>query len=523
MKVQKSQMLIFVLLICIMLCQPAFCTDNRIVIHCDSDRGKINEKIFGNNIIAYDPTTYENWIKDYYGYSDYGAGIWDPRLKQSVKEVIDLAKETGISVARFPGGCGSHHYNWKKAIGKDRKHFLYGLDEFLKTCEEMGAEPVITLSYFTSDEFNAAELVEYLNAPSDPSHKWAMRRAENGHSKPYNVRYFEIGNEVWHGDHQKIKRVLPKDYAFRYLKYYAKMKAVDPSINIGVVLYNSEWNKVVMRIIKDKMDFGIIHIYPYPDGGEEIVKKEPKDIFRETLGSVLLREEKMLKETVRIIKEVSKKDVPLAITEYNGGFCQDEPVPYRHCLGTALLNAELLRIFMKPEYKILMANYWDFVNEYWGMVANGFDGNYTDLYNPYYKRPNYYVFQLYHEHFGEILIDAEVSDTFYNSGLHRIPYLSVNASKSKNGKKLYLMVVNKNMTDSITVKMQTRDFKAVKMDAWILNGLGVQATNERNHGNVALKHVEIKNKYPEREDGLEFIFEPHSLTAIEFSRVENEK
>jgi len=68
MKVQKSQMLSFVLLICIMLCQPAFCTDNRIVIHCDSNRGKIDKKIFGSNIIAYDPTTYENWIKDYYGY-----------------------------------------------------------------------------------------------------------------------------------------------------------------------------------------------------------------------------------------------------------------------------------------------------------------------------------------------------------------------------------------------------------------------------------------------------------------------
>lgn len=46
---------------------------------------------------------------------------------------------------------------------------------------------------------DAADLVEYLNAPagSNPGGgvAWADIRKENGHAEPYNVRYFEIGNE----------------------------------------------------------------------------------------------------------------------------------------------------------------------------------------------------------------------------------------------------------------------------------------------------------------------------------------
>jgi len=49
---------------------------------------------------------------------------------------------------------------------------------------------------------------------------WAAERARNGHPRPYNVKYFEIGNEEWHGDHRNIKRVLPQEYGQRYLKYY---------------------------------------------------------------------------------------------------------------------------------------------------------------------------------------------------------------------------------------------------------------------------------------------------------------
>jgi alpha-N-arabinofuranosidase len=655
--------------------------DNFITIYTDHKIGDLNKKVFGNNIVAYDPTTYENSTKEYYGFSDYGAGIWDSKWQKPTNEVIKLAKDVGISVLRFPGGCGAHHYDWKKAIGKNREHFLYGLDEFLMTSKDIGAEPIITVSYFTGTQQDAADMVEYLNTLDDGHLPWSAQRAKNGHKEPYGVKYFEIGNEDWHGDHRQVKEVLPEEYAIRYLKYYDAMKLKDPSIQIGVILWNREWNGKVMEIIKDKIDFAIIHTYPSPEVGvDKLESMDPKDIFRITLAMPTIRDEYNFQETLKLLHEKSGKNIPLAITEYNGGFVQEKPVPYRHSLGTALVNAELLRIFLQPENNILMANYWDFVNEYWGMIANNFDGTYKTLSNPYYKRPNYYVFEMYHQHFGDVLLNAEVkSDSYdvhmdkplYKEFINRIKtgtliknnlltenweisdfagvvaqekdgllginfqaplsfnyyhsikkanvdpnmfyklsgdiktenlndnhgvcleiqdgrgwsishsaeetesisgtndwkyveviyktlpdasavrviarrigeegplkgkayfkdvklekfvpgldsinmaYLSVNASKNLDGKKVFLMVINKNMEQAMTVNVDLKNFiSASHGNAWILNGPSIDATNENRHNTVKItqKEFEIKN------NPFQYTFEPHSLTAIEIEK-----
>lgn len=404
--------IILVFLICACAQFYAFAEDNVITVFCGREKAQIsqgtmvwpplakaiNKKVFGNNSLGYDTALEYPAKAHYYGHSDFGAGIWDSKWNELVKEVIDLAKEAGITVLRFPGGCGTHHYNWKDAAGKKREHFLYGVDEFLKTCGEIGAEPVFTVSYFEGDEQDAADLVKYTKA---------------------RIKYFEIGNEDWHGDHRDIKQVLPQDYAERYLKYYEAMKAADPSIMIGVILYNDDWDEKVMAVIKDKLDFGIVHIYPTPAWGENLSRFAAREIFGITLALPEAKYRIILKDTLDVLEKYSGRKIPLAVTEFNAGFVQQEPVPYRHTLLCALVNAELLKIFLRPENNILMANYWNFVNEYWGMIANGFNGKYETLNKPYYKRPNYYVFEMYHKHFGDILLDAEVKADGYDAAQYR--------------------------------------------------------------------------------------------------------
>ena len=503
--------------------------DACITIYGNGEIRQINKKIFGNNFLGYDPTTYENSDKEYYGYSDYGSGIWDPEYKRSVKEAINLAKEAGITILRFPGGCGAHYYDWKNAIGKNRKHFLYGIDEFLKTCEEIGAEAVITVSDFVGTEQDAADLVEYLISPNDGTNPnggidWAKERAQNGHLLPYNnVEYFEIGNEVYHGDHRNIKGVLPEEYGKKYLKYYEAMKAVDPQIKIGVVLcpiYWDNWNNRVLDIAKDRVDFGIIHTYPAPTEGD-VRLMEAKHIFKISLAMPIFRDEVYFRDTLKLLKAESGRDIPLVITEYNGGFTQEEPVPYRHCLGTALINAELLRIFMKPENNILMANYWQYCNSYWGMIRLQEDFMVQNHKWPitYIKRPNYYVFELYHRHFGSELIAVDVKSSSYTMERFSIPYLSATASTNIDKSKIYLMVVNKNLDQTVTATLDLKDFdSSVKGEVWILNGPSIDATNEKNPNNVKV----VNRRFNIKNNSFEFTFEPHSLTAIEITRRKDE-
>ena len=133
----------------------------------------------------------------------------------------------------------------------------------------------------------------------------------------------------------------------------------------------------------------------------------------------------------------------------------------------------------------------------------------------YIKRPNYYVFELYHEHFGSDLIAAEVQCSSYRVKWSSIPYLSVNASKSGDGNIIYLMVINKNMKESITSTIELKDFRLGKQgDAWILNAPSIDAINEENAENVKVVHKKFKIE----SNPFEFTFEPHSLTAIEIER-----
>lgn len=658
-----------------------------ITIFPDRIIGKINPLIFGNNMIGYDPTTYENWTKYYVGYSNYGAGIWDPQGGHSVQEVIELAKEAGITIARFPGGSQSDFYNWKKTIGnrEGRPNFLYGLDEFLKTCQEINCEVVFTLNYFTGTPQDAADLLEYLNAPNNGSNPgggkdWADERAKNGHPEPYHIKYFELGNEVYGGIPQKgIPKADPEQYGRDYLQYREKMLATDPSVLLGAVIHSwefrhSPWNERLFEIAGKSIDFLIEHTYrPYYTLNNE--KVNPDKLFTDSLAS--------LEETDKYYKNLSRqfematgrKKIPIAITEYNAGFVQDKPVPFRHSLGTALINAGFLQIFMKPENNILMANYWQYVNSYWGMIKNDL---FMEGKGHYIKRPNYYVYELYNKHFGNILIDTDVKSDIYvtnaadvyktNSGAfilkigdrtttgenllsnnwqisdfngvsakeingvleidyndpkefnyfhskksatvqpdkyyrlsgfikteqlndkegvslevtdgrgwpkvrsaantekiygtidwqfvdvvyktlsdaesiqviaRRIgekgplkgkaffkdvrfeqyiatdthtPYLSVNASKSQDGEKIYLMVINKNMEKPISGLIGLKDFLSAGIgDSWVLNGPSVDATNENKADDVKIsyKNVEINN------NSFEYTFEPHSLTAIE--------
>jgi alpha-L-arabinofuranosidase len=226
------------------------------------------------------------------------------------------------------------------------------------------------------------------------------------------VTWIEFGNESDHGNHHG-KRYTPEEYADRYLAYRKAMKAVDPNIRLGAVLENvsngkfGEWTKTVLARAGKEMDFAIHHAY-LPGYSKNT---DPPLIARKLFPASWAAPAQWTMDyraLRRLMRDLTgREDIPLAITEFNGSFVQQKPVPYRLCLGNALINAELVRVLMQPEFKITLANFWQFANEYWGSVKG-----YAP---PYVKRPNYYVFQLYAQHFGDTLVRADVKCETYDS------------------------------------------------------------------------------------------------------------
>ena len=136
------------------------------------------------------------------------AGGFQPNL---LRVLADLRP----AILRWPGGMFVQWYRWKDGIGPLRCRRVYprfawddldtnafGIDEYIQLCRILRAEPVIVVNMGTmlpdANEDrkallqDALDLVDYCNGPADGP--WGSKRVQNGHSEPYHVMYWEMGN-----------------------------------------------------------------------------------------------------------------------------------------------------------------------------------------------------------------------------------------------------------------------------------------------------------------------------------------
>ncbi|MEK6793998.1 MAG: alpha-L-arabinofuranosidase [Spirochaetota bacterium] len=377
--------------------------------------GAVNPLVFGHNVEAAEGQFVFGPHSNSQGRT--GSGLWDKKNKVPVPDAVRFSKEIGMKIMRYPGGCLVHNFDWKRTVGPldERPDYTFGIDEFMTYCRAVGCEPLMNVAVYVGTPEDKAELVEYLNAPATPDHPWAMKRAQWGHKEPYRVRYFEIGNEEDHGNHdvKPFKKFTVQQYADYYLACESLMKKVDPSIKMGPHLGTGtgpydKWNAEICRLAGSRSDFLALHTYQVGYHSDTGVISSDK-LMRACMAGVDDLND-MLSEYRRIIRENAGRDIPLAITEFNGMFVQNKPIPYRYAYGTALFCADYVRSLLQPEQNILMANYWQFINGYWGFVRG--PGDVSTI--PEGKAaewkflPAYYLFRLWGQHFGTTLLATEV-------------------------------------------------------------------------------------------------------------------
>ena len=319
-----------------------------------------------------------------YGRDSYGFLL--PGKKTVQPEMAQILKEIGVRSMRYPGGCGgTHMYDWKKSAGMKGGYQGLGLLQFLKVCEETGAEPMLGISAFRGTPEEAAEFVEFLNAPDDGKSKWAAARAKLGHPEPYNIRYIEYGNETYHGNHyvKPQQRVLPEEYARNYLAFRKAMKAVDPKIQLGLVIFNKTWDTPIFRIVGNEFDFVIHHFY---HGVQPFAETEYIENFS---GA-----ERFRKEVDTIRRNIPRPDLKIAITEFNSTRTR------HHTLTAALFNASLLQAYLETP-GIFAAHYWQFCNEGFGMVRGRKPGEIV-------KRPNALMYELFSANLLDRLVPIQI-------------------------------------------------------------------------------------------------------------------
>lgn len=326
------------------------------------------------------------------------AALWDGDMLKP--KTVEYVKAVNHSVLRYPGGLRADDDHWKEIL--DKKDFNVDIDEFLDFCNQTGTTPMITVNFGSGTPEEAAAWVKHMNV-----------------TKKANVKYFEIGNELygsWHAHH-----CTAEEYGKRAAEFIKAMKAVDPTIFCTVVwVLEGEWNKIVFDYTKELADGVNVHHYPQHTGEEN--------------DAALLGAPQSLDEILPNVRKATEtygvpgKKYQIWLTEWNS--VDFKPGPQTLSIVNALFVADYLGTLAK--HSIDQASYWDIHND---ITEQGGDYGYLSRTGApdgdNVPRASYWAFKMSSDAMRGKMINSSTGNENVTS------YLTEN-----NGKKS-LMIINK--------------------------------------------------------------------------------
>ena len=381
-------------------------------------------------------------------------------------DILQAVKELHPTCLRWPGGGYVAQYDWKLGIGPQENrerwaHWMwmdydqncFGTDEFIRFCREVNSEPIIVVSVKferPAEEYDqilqdALHWLRYCNAPA--TDEWGAKRAANGHPEPYNVKYWEIDNEMWEMGIDRYEKCV-RDFS-------TEMRKIDPSIKIIACGGFREDEQFIKRS-GNYFDYLSLHHYEQQGG----YATGP-----ERLGQQYDRYAQM-------IADGPNPNIKLFISEWNlnsidwrtglfaGGFlnmCEARDVV---AMGAAAL---FIRRTDAPDWNNAFINF-----------------DYKDL----FKAPNCQVTELWYDHFSKYRLAYSG-----NTG-----NLSVSTTLSENGADVIVKVVNP--TDeavTLRVKGDWAGVKGTAFEYFAPGSLTVANSMENKHA-VALKKATAKTE-----------------------------
>ena len=381
-------------------------------------------------------------------------------------DILKAVKELHPTCLRWPGGGYVAQYDWKWGIGPQENrerwaHWMwmdydqncFGTDEFIRFCREVNSEPVIVVSVKferPADEYDsilqdAVNWVRYCNAPA--TDEWGAKRAANGHPEPYNVKYWEIDNEMWEMGIDRYEKCV-RDFS-------TAMRKIDPSIKI-IACGGFQEDEQFIKRSGNYFDYLSLHHYEQQGGY--------------ATGPARLGQQ--YDRYAQMIADGPNPNIKLFISEWNlnsidwrtglfaGGFlnmCEARDVV---AMGAAAL---FLRRTDSPDWNNAFINF-----------------DYKDL----FKAPNCQVTELWYDHFSKyrLAYSGETGN------------LSVSTTMMENGSGVIVKVVNP--TDNpatLRIKGDWTGVKSTQFEYYAPGSLTV-ANSMENKNAVALKQSTAKTE-----------------------------
>ena len=390
---------------------------------------------------------------------DQASLVPDSAVVGTWKSVMKKIKELKPGTMRFPGGCVADCYFWEDGVGlpdkrpcKENRHWggmesnSFGTDEYIRFCSEIEAQPLICVNFGSSTPYDAANWVEYCNG--DTSTEYGKKRVINGNIDPYNVKYWEIGNEVFAD--WETGNCSASDYIKKYVLFAKEMKNRDKKIFLFACGGDAgkpeqSWNETVLKEGKGYIDALSLHFYAPLIEDQNF---DDEQIYYATVSSSE-KFDKVIKATCDTMKKVGYK-VPIAVTEWNCNYGEKNTSEREQSLEAVIANAGIINTFLRNINDLNICNVSDLINGWAGGIIRSKDGM-------SYETGTYKLIKLFVDsnidyvvassHNGEIF---ETEKTGNIEKISNIPYLNIVCCLDKTGKYI-IFVINRNISDNYTL------------------------------------------------------------------------
>ena len=219
----------------------------------------------------------------------------DDHVNRADPDVVEFLQEAELPLLRWPGGNFVSGYDWTDGIGPvderptkpnpawgGLEYNLFGTAEFVEFCEAVGCEPMICVNAGDGTPEEAARWVEYCNGDPEETEMGALR-AEHGYEEPFDITYWELGNELW-GPWQ-INWTTPAGNADRYQRFREAVLDVDPDVKVQACghrfLHDEEWNDVLLEEAGETVRCITDHILA---GGPVSTETDADELFHAFMG-----------------------------------------------------------------------------------------------------------------------------------------------------------------------------------------------------------------------------------------------
>ena len=209
-------------------------------------------------------------------------GIYEPGHPEADEDgfrqdVLELVRELGATVIRYPGGNFVSGYEWEDGVGPKEtgpagwtapgarsRPTRSASTSSPAGPRQAGTEPMMAINLGTRGIQEACDILEYANHPGGT--KYSDLRRAHGSADPFDIKLWCLGNEMdgpWQVGHKTAA-----EYGRLAAETARAMRLVDPSIelvacgssNSGMPTFG-EWERVVLRRPTTRSTTSPLHAY----------------------------------------------------------------------------------------------------------------------------------------------------------------------------------------------------------------------------------------------------------------------